>query len=87
MGIFVQGIQLPKSRYLTEEEELQQLLQDFSLEVKGIERLNDLDHLESDMILINYQEKQEFLEECPFGNAVLACFTTAHARLDMYDTL
>lgn len=39
------------------------------------------------MILINYQEKQKFLAICPFGNVVLACFTTAHARLHLYDTL
>lgn len=39
------------------------------------------------MILINYEEKKEFVEECPFGNVVLACFTTAHARLHLYETL
>lgn len=27
------------------------------------------------------------MEECPFGNVVLACFTTAHARLHLYETL
>lgn len=39
------------------------------------------------MILINYEEKKEFVEECPFGNVVLACFTTAHARLHLHETL
>jgi hypothetical protein len=39
------------------------------------------------MTLINYQEKKEFAEDCPFGNIVLACFTTVHARLHLYKTL
>lgn len=67
-GKFAQRIQLPKSRYLTEEEELQQLLQDCSLEVKGIELLENSEDPSLDMILVNYQEKREFLEECPFGS-------------------
>lgn len=86
-GKFAQRIQLPKSRYLTEEEELQQLLQDCSLEVKGIELLENSEDPNLDMILVNYQEKREFLEECTFVNVVLVCFTTAHARLHLYETL
>ncbi|XP_056001762.1 uncharacterized protein LOC130048746 [Ostrea edulis] len=86
-GKFAQRLQLPKSLYLTEEEELQQKLQDATLEVKGIELLENRERPECDMMLINYQEKEEFLEDCPFGNVVLACFTTAHARLHLYETL
>ena len=52
-----------------------------------MELLNNPDQPESDMILVNYQEKQEFIEDCPFGNVVLAAFTTAHARLHLYGTL
>lgn len=63
------------------------MLQDCSLEVKGIELLENSEDSNLDMILVNYQEKREFLEECPFGNVVLACFTTAHARLHLYETL
>lgn len=66
---------------------IQQLLQDTSLEVKGVELLQNLEDPNSDMILINYEEKNEFVEECPFGKVVLACFTTAHARLHLYETL
>lgn len=58
-----------------------------SLEVKGVELLQNLEDPNSDMILINYEEKKEFVEECPFGNVVLAYFTTAHARLHLYETL
>ena len=36
---------------------------------------------------MNYHEKQEFVEDCPFGNVVLAAFTTAYARLYLYETL
>jgi hypothetical protein len=39
------------------------------------------------MMLISYHEKNEFIEDCPFGNVVLACFTTAHAHLHLYETL
>jgi hypothetical protein len=88
-GKFAQRLQLPKSQYLTEEEELQQKLQDFTLEIKGIELLENKEHTETDMMLINYQEKNKFIEDCLFGNVVLACFTTAHAhaRLHLYETL
>lgn len=63
------------------------MLQDSTLEVKGIELLNNVNKPECDLILINYVEKQDFIEDCPFGNVVLAAFTTAHARLHLYDTL
>ncbi|XP_048775446.2 uncharacterized protein LOC125680045 [Ostrea edulis] len=86
-GKFAQRLQLPQTQYLTEEEELQKKLQDATLEIKGVELLENRDHPEADMMLINYQEKEEFLEDCPFGNVVLACFTTAHARLHLYETL
>jgi hypothetical protein len=86
-GKFDQRLQLPKSQYLTEEEELQKKLQDATLEIKGIELLQNKEHPETDMMLINYQEKNEFVKDCPFGNIVLACFTTAHARLHLYQTL
>ena len=52
-----------------------------------MELLENKEHPENDMMLINYQEKDEFVEDCPFGNVVLACFTTAHARLHLYETL
>lgn len=63
------------------------MLQDTTLEVKGLEILNNTEKPESDMILINYLEKQDFIEDCPFGIVILAAFTTAHARLHLYETL
>jgi hypothetical protein len=84
---FDQRLQLPKFQYLTEEEELQEELQDITLEIKGIEHLEITEHPETDMMLINYQEKNEFIEDCPFRNLVLACFTTADVRLHLYETL
>jgi hypothetical protein len=57
-GKFAHHLQLPKSQYLTEEEELQEKLQDATLEIKGIELLENTEkHPETDMMLINYQEK------------------------------
>ncbi|XP_062611929.1 uncharacterized protein LOC134273736 [Saccostrea cucullata] len=86
-GKFAQRLLLPKTRYLDEEEELQQLLQDSTLDIKGMQLLDNKEDSNEDKMLVNYQDKQEFVEECPFGNVVLACFTTAHARLHLYETL
>jgi hypothetical protein len=76
-GKFAQRLQLPKTEYLTEEAELHEKLQDSTLEIKGLQLLENTDHPEADMMLINYQEKEEFVEDCPFGNVILACFTTS----------
>ncbi|XP_062616821.1 uncharacterized protein LOC134278527 [Saccostrea cucullata] len=85
-GKFAQRLLLPKTRYLDEEEELQQLLHS-TLDIKGMRLLVNKEDSNEDKMLVNYQDKQEFVEECPFGNVVLACFTTAHARLHLYETL
>jgi hypothetical protein len=53
---FAQPLLLPKSQYLTEEEELQEKLQDANLEIKGIELLENTEHPKTDMMLINHQE-------------------------------
>jgi hypothetical protein len=52
-----QHLQLPKSQYLTEEEKIQQTLEGITLEIKEIVLLENKEHLETDMMLINYQEK------------------------------
>ena len=85
-GKFAQRLQLPKTQYLTGQDELNKMLEDSTIALKGMELLTNPDQPESDMILVNYEERQ-FIEECPFGNVVLAAFTTAHARLHMYETL
>ena len=86
-GKFAQRLQLPKTQYLTGQDELNKMLEDSTIALKGMKLLTNPDQPESDMILINYEERQEFIEECPFGNVVLAAFTTAHARLHLYETL
>ena len=50
-----------------------------------MELLNDPVQPESDMILVNYQKEQEFVEDCPLGNVVLAAITTT--RLHLFETL
>lgn len=86
-GKFAQRLQLPKTKYLSEQEELNKMLVDSTISLKAMEILNNPDQPGSDMILVNYEDKHEFIEECPFGNVVLAAFTTAHARLHLYETL
>jgi hypothetical protein len=56
-GKFSQRLELPKTIYLTEED-LQNKLKDATLEIKGIEVLENTDHPETDMMLINYQENK-----------------------------
>ena len=82
-----QRLQLPKIRYLNQKEEFHNVLEDSTMRVKGIELLNNNNQPESDVILVNYKEKQEFVEDSFFGNVVLAAFTTAYARLHLYETL
>ncbi|XP_062621681.1 uncharacterized protein LOC134283252 [Saccostrea cucullata] len=86
-GKFAQRLLLPKVRYLDEVEELHQLLQNSTLNIKGVRLLVNKEDSNEDKILVNFQDKQEFVEECPFGNVILACFTTAYARLHLYETL
>ncbi|XP_022295019.2 uncharacterized protein LOC111105138 [Crassostrea virginica] len=86
-GKFAQRLQLPKTKYLSEKEELNKMLVDSTISLKAMEILNNPDQPGSDMILVNYEDKHEFIEECPFGNVALAAFTTAHARLHLYETL
>jgi hypothetical protein len=61
-------IKTTQTEYLTKEQELQEKLQDATLEIKGMELLENTDHPETDMMLINYmyQEKNEFVEDCLF---------------------
>ncbi|XP_062614858.1 uncharacterized protein LOC134276633 [Saccostrea cucullata] len=86
-GKFAQRLLLPKVRYLDEVEELHQLLQNSTLDIKGVRLLVNKEDSIEDKMLVNFQDKQEFVEECPFGNVILACFTTAYARLHLYETL
>ena len=71
-GKFAQRLQLPKTRYLTGQDELNKMLEDSTIAMKGMELLTNPDHPESDMILVNYEERQEFIEECPFGKGGVA---------------
>ena len=80
-------MQLPKTQYLTGQDELNKMLEDSTIALKGMEILTNPDQPESDMILVNYEERQEFIEECRYANVVLTAFTTAHACLHVYETL
>ncbi|XP_062567875.1 uncharacterized protein LOC134230104 [Saccostrea cucullata] len=58
-GKFAQRLLSPKTRYLDEEEELQQFLQDSTLDIKGMQLLNNKEDSNKDKMLVNYQNKQE----------------------------
>ncbi|XP_061170591.1 uncharacterized protein LOC133179932 [Saccostrea echinata] len=52
-GKFAQRLLLPKTKYLDEEEELQELLQDLTIDIKGIQLLENKEKAELDMMLRN----------------------------------
>ena len=55
---------------------------DEKITVQHIEIIPD-----SDLIMVNFTEKDEYVQACPFGNIVLANYTVTQARLRLYATL
>jgi hypothetical protein len=40
-----------------------------------------------DIFLINFKDKEQFIEENPFSNVVLSLFTTSAARIELFKAL
>ncbi|KAG8233072.1 hypothetical protein J437_LFUL013072 [Ladona fulva] len=79
-GKFGQRIDLPKTTIVKEFEDLVKLLIDPNVEVKGVLPVGE-------MLIVNSVTQKEALK--PFGNISIpiACYTTAQARLVLYDYL
>ena len=78
-GKFAQRSNLTKTKMVTEPKEFFDILSKF--EVSDARLVND------EMVEVHYKEKDEFAEQNDKVNIVIAAFTTAYARLKLYDLL
>ena len=81
LGKFAQRSNLPKTKEVTEPKDLFTYLDSDQYEVKDAQMIND------ETVEIQYIEKEGFVEENDKVNIVIAAFTTAYARLKLYDLL
>ena len=80
-GKFAQRLNLSKTKRVTEPKEFYAYLYSDQYEVKDVQLVND------ETVEIQYLEKEGFVEENKKVNIVIASFTTAYARLKLYDLL
>ena len=86
-GKFAQRLTLTKTEYIKKPAEFYQRMTDDTINISHLEILSNEINPDDDILLVNYTEKEEYLDACPFGNVVLAAYTTAQARLHLYSTL
>ena len=80
-GKFGQNPQKSQTVYVDEPKQYVELMTSGDKEVQNLTIVNDT------MILLKYKLKEDFVEMLPNTNVVLACYTTAHARLKLYELL
>ena len=81
IGKFAQRSNLTKTKMIHEPKEFFDLLYSSKFEVCDARMVND------DMIEVQYRNVGEFTEQNNKVNVVIAAFTTAYARLKLYDLL
>ena len=81
IGKFAQRLNLSKTKEVTEPKDLYAYLDSDTYIVKDVQMVND------ETVEIQYIEKEGFVEENDKVNIVIAAFTTAYARLKLYDLL
>ena len=81
VGKFAQRLNLSKTKEVTEPKDLYAYLDSDQYVVKDVQMIND------ETVEIQYVPKEEFVEENEKVNIVIAAFTTAYARLKLYDLL
>ena len=81
IGKFAQRSNLTKTKEVTEPKDLYDYLDSDQYVVKDANMIND------ETVEIQYIEKEGFVEENNKVNIVIAAFTTAYARLKLYDLL
>ena len=81
IGKFAQRSNLTKTKTIHEPKEFFDLLYFSPFEVCDARMMND------DMIEVQYRNTEEFAEQNNKVNVVIAAFTTAYARLKLYDLL
>ena len=80
-GKFGQRSNMSQTKYVTEPTEFYELLINDTVENLNIQVIND------DMVKMTYNLKDHFVNNFKNTDIYIACFTTSHARLMLYDKL
>ena len=80
-GKFGQRNNMSQTKYVTDVSEFYEILLDDKLGNKNVQFIND------DMVQMTYNFKDQFVDNSNNTNIYIACFTTSHARLMLYDKL
>ena len=71
---------MSQTKYITDDSEFYEILLDDKLDNKNFQFIND-------MVQMTYNFKEQFVDNSNNTNIYIACFTTSHARLMLYDKL
>ena len=80
-GKFSQRSNMSQTKYITEVSEFYEILLEDKLDNKNFQFIND------DMVQMTYNIKDQFVDNSKNTNIYIACFTTSHARLMLYNKL
>ena len=80
-GKFGQRSNMSQTKYVTEVSEFYEILLDDKLDNTNFQFIND------DMVQMTYNFKYQFVDNSKNTNIYIACFTTSHARLMLYNKL
>ena len=80
-GKFGQRNNMSQTKYVTDVSEFYEILLDDKLGNKNFQFIND------DMVQMTYNFKDQFVDNSNNTNIYIACFTTSHARLMLYNKL
>ena len=80
-GRFGQRSNMSQTKYVTEVSEFYEILLDNKLDNINFQFIND------DIVQMTYNFKDQFVDNSKNTNVYIACFTTSHARLMLYDKL
>ena len=80
-GKFGQRNNMSQTKYVTDVSEFYEIMLNDKLANKNFQFIND------DMVQMTYNFKDQFVDNSNNTNVFIACFTTSHARLMLYDKL
>ena len=80
-GKFGQRSNMSQTKYITDVSEFYGILLDDKLDNKNFQFIND------DMVQMTYKFKDQFVDNSNNTSIYIACFTTSHARLMLYEKL
>ena len=80
-GKFGQRNNMSQTKYVTDVSEFYEILLDDKLDNINFQFIND------DMVQMTYNFKDQFVDNSNNANIYIACFTTSHARLMLYNKL